>query len=108
MDNQMLMGIVNGGANQPENLQALAAGELLVAYTDGVTEAMNEDSGEGTVDFHLPYGEWIRLFREHGFVVEDLLEPRPAADATSSYRDELERDWSRRWPAESIWRLRRS
>ena len=22
-----------------------------------------DDSGEGTIDFHLPYGEWIRLFR---------------------------------------------
>jgi hypothetical protein len=30
------------------------------------------------------------------------------ADAVSSYRDELERAWSRRWPAESIWRLRRA
>jgi SAM-dependent methyltransferase len=62
----------------------------------------------GTTDFNLPYGEWIRLFRRHGFAIEDLIEPRPAADAVSTYRDELERDWSRRWPAESIWRLRRT
>ena len=59
------------------------------------------------IAFQLPYGEWIRLFRANGFEVLDLIEPRPAADATSSYRDEMERDWSRRWPAESIWRLRR-
>jgi SAM-dependent methyltransferase len=65
------------------------------------------DDGE-TIDFNLPYGEWIRLFRRHGFTVEDLIEPRPAADAVSTYRDELEREWSRRWPAESIWRLRRA
>jgi SAM-dependent methyltransferase len=64
------------------------------------------DDGE-TIDFNLPFGEWIRLFRRHGFAVEDLIEPRPAADAVSSYRDEIERTWSRRWPAEMIWRLRR-
>lgn len=60
-----------------------------------------------SIDFNLPYGEWIRLFRASGFAIEDLIEPRPAPDATSTYRDEIEREWSRRWPAECIWRLRR-
>ena len=60
------------------------------------------------VVFQLPYGEWIRLFRANGFEVLDLIEPRPAADAVSSYRDDAERDWARRWPAECIWRLRRT
>lgn len=85
-------------------VDAERAGDRLVRDYFGMHRFDYGDS----IDFNLPYGEWIRLFREHGFVVEDLLEPRPAADATSSYRDELERDWSRRWPAESIWRLRRS
>jgi hypothetical protein len=60
------------------------------------------------VAFQLPYGEWIRLFRVNGFEILDLLEPRPGPDATSSYRDDVERDWSRRWPSESIWRVRRT
>jgi SAM-dependent methyltransferase len=60
-----------------------------------------------SIDFNLPYGEWVRLFRANGFVIEDLIEPRPDPDATSTYRDELEREWARRWPAESIWLLRR-
>ncbi len=65
-----------------------------------------EDDGE-TV-FQLPFGEWIRLFRANGLVVEDLVEPRPDPDATSSYRDADELAWARRWPAEAIcWRLRR-
>ena len=34
------------------------------------------DDGED-ISFQLPYGEWIRLFRANGFVVEDLIEPRP-------------------------------
>ena len=41
------------------------------------------DDGE-EVSFQLPYGEWIRLFRANGFVIEDLIEPRPGAE-----RDQL-------------------
>jgi SAM-dependent methyltransferase len=63
------------------------------------------DEGDVTT-FQLPYGEWIRLFRANGFVVEDLIEPRPPADAVSSYRDAESRAWARRWPSECIWRLR--
>ena len=59
------------------------------------------------ISFQLPYGRWIALFREYSFTVEDLVEPRPPADATSSYRSAGEVAWARRWPAESIWRLRR-
>jgi SAM-dependent methyltransferase len=58
--------------------------------------------------FQLPYGEWIRLFVRNGFVIEDLIELRPAADAVSSYREEVDRDWARRWPMEHIWRVRRN
>ncbi len=57
--------------------------------------------------FNLPYGEWIRLFRANGFVVEDLIEPQTGPDATSSYRSAASLAWARRWPAEDIWRLRR-
>jgi SAM-dependent methyltransferase len=64
------------------------------------------DDGED-FSFQLPYGEWIRLFRANGFAIENLIEPRPAPDATSSYRSAAELEWARRWPAESIWRLRR-
>jgi SAM-dependent methyltransferase len=64
------------------------------------------DDGE-TSTFQLPYGEWIRLFRANGFVVEDLIETRPADDAVSSYRDAEELAWARRWPAEEIWRVRK-
>lgn len=62
---------------------------------------------DGFTSFNLPYGEWIRLFRANGFSVEDLIEPRPGDDATSTYRSAEAIAWSRRWPAESIWRLRR-
>lgn len=84
------------GADQP--------GDRLIADYFG----MHAFEDDGETMFNLTYGEWIRLFRANGFVVEDLIEPRPAADATSSYRDAEALAWSRRWPAESIWRLRKS
>ena len=62
---------------------------------------------EQEVDFQLTYGEWIRLFRRTGFVVEDLIESQPPKGASSSYRDEAETAWARRWPMENIWRLKR-
>ncbi|PEG37517.1 methyltransferase type 11 [Mycolicibacterium agri] len=65
-----------------------------------------EDGDE--VLFNLPYGEWIRLFRTNGFVVEDLIEPRPKPDTVSSYRSDAGLAWARRWPSEEIWRLRKT
>lgn len=58
---------------------------------------------EGTVDHQIPYGEWIRLFRRHRLVVEDLIELRPSERATTTYDDFIPRSWARTWPAEEIW-----
>ena len=69
---------------------------------------MHEFDDGDLVEYQLPYGEWIRLFRANGFVVEDLIEPRPAADATSTYWEPEEREWARRWPSESIWKARKA
>jgi SAM-dependent methyltransferase len=60
-----------------------------------------------TIEFELPYGEWIRLFRANGLVVEDLLEIRPPEGAESTYRSADETAWARRWPMEQIWRVRK-
>ena len=58
------------------------------------------------MEFALPYGAWIRLFRAYGFIIEDLMELRPPADATSTYRDASDLVWYRRWPGEQIWKVR--
>ena len=58
------------------------------------------------VDFQLPYGDWIRLFRRHGLVVEDLIELRPPEGATTTY-ELAPLEWARRWPAEHIWKVRK-
>jgi SAM-dependent methyltransferase len=65
------------------------------------------DRGEGTVDFQIPYGEWVRTFRRHGFVVEDLLELQAPVGATTTYDEFVPVDWAQRWAAEEIWVLRR-
>lgn len=64
------------------------------------------DDGDD-VFFQLPYGEWIRLFRANGFVIEDLIEPRPQPGLATTFRDADELAWAIRWPSENIWRLRR-
>jgi SAM-dependent methyltransferase len=64
------------------------------------------DDGDVVV-YQLPYGEWIRLFRANGLEVEDLIEPRPGPDAKSTYWTDEEREWARRWPSESIWKVRK-
>ena len=65
------------------------------------------DDGD-TISFQLPYGEWIRLFRRHGFVIEDLVEIQPSEEAQTSYERFVPKSWARRWPAENIWKVRRA
>jgi SAM-dependent methyltransferase len=62
---------------------------------------------DGTIYFQLPYGEWTQLFRRCGLVLEELIEPRPDEDATSTYADADDLRWARRWPWECIWRVRK-
>ena len=76
---------------------------LAIDYWEGIRRL--DEPGE-PINFQLPYGEWIAVFRKHGLAIEDLIELRPPADATSSYRTEKDREWARRWPMEQIWRVR--
>ena len=66
------------------------------------------EDDDGLVQFELPYGEWIRLFRRSGFLIEDLLEVRPPEGAVSTYRSEEDTAWARRWPMEQIWSVRKA
>jgi SAM-dependent methyltransferase len=56
-----------------------------------------------SVEFHLGYGDMIRLLRRCGFEVEDMIEVRPPEDATTSY-PYAPVAWARRWPAEEVWK----
>jgi hypothetical protein len=59
-----------------------------------------------SVEFHLGYGDWIRLLRGSGFEVEDLVEVRPAEGATTAY-PYVTAEWARRWPCEEVWKARK-
>jgi SAM-dependent methyltransferase len=58
------------------------------------------------VEFHLAHGDWIRLLRQFDFEIEDLIEIRPPADATTRYPF-VKLDWARRWPSEEVWTVRK-
>ncbi len=74
--------------------------------TDYFTLSASDD-GEA-VEYQLPYGAWIRLFRAHGLVVDDLVELCPPEGATTTYEGFAPLEWARRWPAEHIWKLRKA
>jgi SAM-dependent methyltransferase len=62
----------------------------------------------GGVEYHLPHGEWIRLLRENGFEIIDLVELQAPADAANHpVYDFVTAEWGRRWPAEEIWVARK-
>ena len=82
-----------------------SAADAIVAALQRPYFGLHREDWTEYVTFNLPYGEWIRLFRASGLVVEDLIELRPPADATSTYRDEDDLAWARRWPMDEIWKL---
>ncbi|HTC85159.1 MAG TPA: class I SAM-dependent methyltransferase [Candidatus Acidoferrum sp.] len=66
-----------------------------------------EWEGDTGVEFHLGYGDWIRLLRASDFTIEALVELRPPEGATTRYGDLATLEWARRWPSEEIWKARK-
>jgi SAM-dependent methyltransferase len=62
---------------------------------------------EGTIDWVLPAGGWIRVLRANAFAIEDLVELLVPPDGETTYEDFAPPKWARRWPAEWIWSARR-
>lgn len=80
-----------------------ATERLLRPYFDHHRTVWPDEDG---VEFHLAYGDWIRLLRQSGFDVTDLVELRPAEGATTRY-PWMSLDWARQWPSEEVWKARR-
>jgi SAM-dependent methyltransferase len=56
------------------------------------------------VEYHISHGEWIRVLRENGFVLDALHELRPGDHAqTHHYYFTTPVEWARRWPGEELW-----
>lgn len=59
-------------------------------------------NSDEAVEFHIGYGDWIRLLRKSNFEIEDLKEIRPNENSTTRYLY-VTLDWARRWPCEEAW-----
>jgi SAM-dependent methyltransferase len=58
----------------------------------------------GGVEFHPGHGEWVRVLRANGFVVEALHELyAPVAAELPDYYEIVTADWARQWPVEDLW-----
>ena len=114
----------------PEAARLLRPGGRLVFLTNSVqvTVCVPEDGGHavdrllrpqkgmsrmtwpgGGIEFHPSHGDWIRILRRNGFVIEALHELYAPDDAaTPDYYDIATAEWARRWPVEDLWTARLS
>jgi SAM-dependent methyltransferase len=81
-----------------------ASPELLRSYF-GLHRFEWQD-GDDSVEFHLGYGDWIRLLRKNDLEIENLIELRPPESAKTRYPF-VNVDWARRWPSEEVWIARK-
>ncbi len=64
------------------------------------------DIDPGGIEFNLPISEWMRLFEQSGFVIDEFLELRAPADVDDD-RYSMRADWAKQWPSEMAWKLTR-
>ena len=65
-----------------------------------------EFPNDGTVEYYLGHGDWIRVLHRNGFAVEELIEVRPPPGAEARFNF-VDADWARHWPSEEIWKARK-
>ena len=58
------------------------------------------------IEFHISHGDRIRLFRECGLEVEDLIEIKPPVDSQTRYSF-VNLEWAQKWPSEEAWIVRK-
>ncbi|HEX5614310.1 MAG TPA: class I SAM-dependent methyltransferase [Acidimicrobiia bacterium] len=58
---------------------------------------------EGTIDFAVSDGEWLRRFAANGLVALDLVELRAPKGATTTFTEFAPYELARDWPLEQIW-----
>jgi hypothetical protein len=59
-----------------------------------------------SIDFHLGYGDWIRVLTSHGFEAERLAHLRNPGHDSGRY-DLFTAEWAEQWPAEEMWKARK-
>lgn len=91
-------------ACSPEN--GAVVGEQLVRPYFGMhtLDWRRVEIDPGGVNFCLPISEWMRLFHEVGFAVDDLHEPQAPEDV-SGVQFFVTAEWAQRWPSELVWKV---
>jgi hypothetical protein len=80
-------------------------GEKLERDYFGLHRIEWDDPNDG-IEFNLTISDWFKLFRSTGFQVVDYLEPRPP-EGENEKMFFTDRSWSRRFPCEQVWKLRK-
>jgi SAM-dependent methyltransferase len=104
----LLIFLVNGTLLMlclPDEDEELPAGDRLLRDYFGMYRF--EWKSDESVDFHLGYGDWIRLLRRNVFDVENLVEVRAPEGAAPTRFNLSSPKWARRWPSEEIWVARK-
>ncbi len=60
-----------------------------------------------TTEFQMGHGDWVRLLRDTGFEVLDLVELFATDETPDQSYYAFTRAWAERWPWEEIWRARK-
>ena len=81
-----------------------AAGEALLRPQAGMHRF--EWPPDTSVEFHISHGDMIRLLRNCGLEVEDLVEIYPPEGSTTRYPF-VTLEWARKWPCEEVWKARK-
>ncbi len=71
-----------------------------------IIKQMVWDDGDRSVEFHPTHGDWVRIFRDAGFEVEELIELYAPEGATTSY-PWMSPEWASQWPVEDAWKARK-
>jgi ubiquinone/menaquinone biosynthesis C-methylase UbiE len=62
---------------------------------------------EPAIEFHLGHGDWVKVLRESGFELLDLVELFATEDTPDHTYYSWSAEWARKWPWEEIWRARK-
>jgi SAM-dependent methyltransferase len=62
---------------------------------------------EGTTEFQLGHGDWVRLLHVNGFEILDLVELYAHERTPEHTYYAWSREWAEKWPWEEIWRVRK-
>jgi SAM-dependent methyltransferase len=89
----------------PDEDEELPAGDRLMRDYFGMYRF--EWKTDESVDFHLGYGDWIRLLRRNGFDIENLIEVQAPEGAPPNRVNLASPEWARKWPSEEIWVARK-